>query len=92
MFLDEPTAGVDPVFRRTFWQLLYDMAEHKTTVFVTTHYMDEAEYCGRISIMHMGKLVELGNPRDLVRKHRANNLEDMFINLIRPNGVTGAAN
>ena len=92
VFLDEPTAGVDPVFRRTFWQVLYDMAELGTTVFVTTHYMDEAEYCGRISIMHMGKLVELGNPRELVRKYRANNLEDMFINLIRPNGVTGAAN
>jgi len=92
VFLDEPTAGVDPVFRRTFWQLLYDMAEQGTTVFVTTHYMDEAEYCGRISIMHMGKLVEIGSPRDLVKAHKAKNLEDMFINLIRPQGVIGAAN
>ncbi|PWB76136.1 ABC transporter ATP-binding protein [candidate division GN15 bacterium] len=92
VFLDEPTAGVDPVFRRTFWKLLYDMAETGTTVFVTTHYMDEAEYCGRISIMHMGKLVEIGAPRELVLKHRASDLEDMFINLIRPQGVTDAAN
>lgn len=92
VFLDEPTAGVDPVFRRTFWQLLYDMAEQGTTVFVTTHYMDEAEYCGRISIMHSGKLVELGNPRELVRAHNAANLEDMFINLIRPQGAPSAAN
>jgi len=92
VFLDEPTAGVDPVFRRTFWQLLYDMAGQGTTVFVTTHYMDEAEYCGRISIMHMGRLVEIGSPRVLVRTHKAKNLEDMFINLIRPQGVTGAAN
>lgn len=92
VFLDEPTAGVDPVFRRTFWQLLYDMAEQGTTVFVTTHYMDEAEYCGRISIMHMGKLVEIGNPRELVQTHQAKNLEDMFITMIRPQGATRAAN
>lgn len=91
VFLDEPTAGVDPVFRRTFWQLLYDMAEQGVTIFVTTHYMDEAEYCGRISIMHAGKLVEVGKPHELVRQYNARNLEDMFISLIQPRGVVGAA-
>ncbi len=90
LFLDEPTGGVDPVFRRTFWSLLYDLAEEGVTVFVTTHYMDEAEYCGRISIMHAGKLVELGRPLDLVRKHQAANLEDMFIDLIQTKGITSA--
>ena len=90
LFLDEPTGGVDPVFRRTFWSLLYDLAEEGVTVFVTTHYMDEAEYCGRISIMHAGKLVELGRPLDLIRKHRAANLEDMFIDLIQAKGVASA--
>jgi ABC-2 type transport system ATP-binding protein len=92
LFLDEPTAGVDPVFRRTFWRLLYELAGEGTTIFVTTHYMDEAEYCGRISIMHTGRLVELGNPRELVKQHHAANLEDMFIDLIRPNGGSRAAN
>jgi ABC-2 type transport system ATP-binding protein len=92
VFLDEPTAGVDPVFRRTFWQLLYDMAEQGTTIFVTTHYMDEAEYCGRVSIMHNGKLIEIGKPHELVKKYNENNLEDLFISLIRPKGGVSAAN
>jgi ABC-2 type transport system ATP-binding protein len=83
LFLDEPTGGVDPVFRRTFWGLLYQLAEEGVTVFVTTHYMDEAEYCDRISIMHAGRIIELGRPFDLVKKHAANNLEDMFIDLIK---------
>jgi ABC-2 type transport system ATP-binding protein len=92
LFLDEPTAGVDPIFRRTFWRLLYELAEEGTTIFVTTHYMDEAEYCGRISIMHNGRLVEAGNPQELVKRHNARNLENMFIDLIRPNGVSHATN
>jgi ABC-2 type transport system ATP-binding protein len=92
VFLDEPTAGVDPVFRRLFWELLYELADEGTTIFVTTHYMDEAEYCERISIMHNGKLIELGAPHELVRKHQASNLEDMFIDLIRPQGAAVAAN
>ncbi|MCM2271977.1 MAG: ATP-binding cassette domain-containing protein [candidate division Zixibacteria bacterium] len=90
VFLDEPTGGVDPVFRRTFWSLLYEMADEGVTIFVTTHYMDEAEYCGRISIMHAGKLVEIGTPTELVAKYGAANLEDMFIDLISPTGVIGA--
>lgn len=90
VFLDEPTGGVDPVFRRTFWSLLYEMADEGVTIFVTTHYMDEAEYCGRISIMHAGKLVQIGTPTELVAKYGAKNLEDMFIDLISPKGVVGA--
>ena len=90
LFLDEPTGGVDPVFRRTFWRLLYDLAEEGITVFVTTHYMDEAEYCGRISIMHQGRIIELGNPLELTKKHRAASLEDMFVDLIRYQEVNDA--
>jgi len=86
IFLDEPTGGVDPVFRRKFWSILYDLAEEGVTVFVTTHYMDEAEYCGRISIMHCGKIVELGKPFDLIAKYKAPNLETMFIDLIDSRG------
>lgn len=82
LFLDEPTGGVDPVFRRRFWGLLYELADEGRAIFVTTHYMDEAEYCGRISIMHRGRIVEKGKPFELVRKHGADNLEEMFVALI----------
>jgi ABC-2 type transport system ATP-binding protein len=80
--LDEPTAGVDPVFRRRFWEILYRLAEEGTTIFVTTHYMDEAEFCQRISIMHRGKLIEMGNPQELIRKYQQSTLQDLFVNLI----------
>jgi len=83
LFLDEPTAGVDPVFRRRFWEILYELSEEGVTIFVTTHYMDEAEYCGRISIMHQGRIVEVGRPFHLVQKLACDNLEDTFIKLIR---------
>lgn len=83
LFLDEPTAGVDPVFRRKFWHVLYELAEEGVTIFVTTHYMDEAEYCERVSIMHRGKIIELGKPFELIEKHGSANLQDMFIKLIR---------
>jgi ABC-2 type transport system ATP-binding protein len=82
LFLDEPTGGVDPVFRRRFWGLLYDLAESGVAIFVTTHYMDEAEYCGRISIMHRGRIVEQGRPYDLKKEHRHESLEDLFVDLI----------
>ncbi len=82
LFLDEPTGGVDPVFRRRFWGMLYDLADKGTTLFVTTHYMDEAEYCHRISIMHHGKIVELGKPAELIKKHQQPNLEELFVQLI----------
>ena len=83
IFLDEPTGGVDPVFRRRFWNILYQLAESGVTIFVTTHYMDEAEYCNRISIMHQGKIIEMGEPVTLIREHGKNNLEDLFVDLIQ---------
>jgi ABC-2 type transport system ATP-binding protein len=82
LFLDEPTAGVDPVFRRRFWDILYRLAEEGTTLFVTTHYMDEAEFCQRISIMHQGKIIKLGNPQELIKRYQQNTLQDLFVYLI----------
>ncbi len=87
LFLDEPTGGVDPVFRRRFWEILYRLADEGTTLFVTTHYMDEAEFCGRISIMHQGKIVEAGNPQELIRKYGQRTLQDAFVRIIAPDGA-----
>jgi ABC-2 type transport system ATP-binding protein len=87
LFLDEPTAGVDPVFRRRFWDLLYGLADSGTTLFVTTHYMDEAEFCRRISIMHNGRIVEIGEPQELIRRHGQKDLQDTFIHLITGAGA-----
>ena len=83
LFLDEPTGGVDPVFRRMFWNILYGFAHEGVTIFVTTHHMDEAEYCERISIMHRGKIVAMGQPRELVQSHGSLDLQEMLIDLIR---------
>ncbi len=83
LFLDEPTGGVDPVFRRKFWEVLYGLADSGTTLFVTTHYMDEAEYCRRISIMHRGKIIEMGPPHELIARHGKPDLQELFIDLIR---------
>jgi ABC-2 type transport system ATP-binding protein len=88
LFLDEPTGGVDPVFRRRFWDLLYGLADEGTTLFVTTHYMDEAEYCRRISVMHNGRIVEVGNPQALAAKYGQRNLEETFIHLITSEAKT----
>ena len=82
LFLDEPTGGVDPIFCRRFWEILYRLSDQGTTLFVTTHYMDEAEFCLRISIMHRGKIIEMGNPQELIKKHNQQNLQDTFIYLI----------
>lgn len=82
LFLDEPTSGVDPVFRRRFWGLLYELADRGVTIFVTTHYMDEAEFCGRLSIMHRGQIVAKGRPLDLLKEHQVPDLEKLFIQLI----------
>jgi len=90
LFLDEPTGGVDPVFRRRFWNILYQLAEGGVTIFVTTHYMDEAEYCNRISIMHQGRIVRIGTPSDIVDSHQADNLEDAFVDLIGKQSANNA--
>jgi ABC-2 type transport system ATP-binding protein len=90
LFLDEPTAGVDPVFRRKFWEILYNLAEEGVTIFVTTHYMDEAEYCGRISIMHQGKMVRIGRPHDLVSELKSKDLNEAFITLISAQETSNA--
>jgi len=82
LFLDEPTGGVDPVFRRRFWEILYHLSDQGTTLFVTTHYMDEAEFCRRISIMHQGRIIEIGKPQELIDKYHQPNLRETFIHLI----------
>ena len=84
VFLDEPTSGVDPITRRQFWELIYEAASAGTTVLVTTHYMDEAEYCDRISIMVGGKIGALGTPSDLKRQFDAASIDDLFVRLARP--------
>ncbi len=95
VFLDEPTSGVDPVIRRQFWEMIYEAADQDITVFVTTHYLDEAEYCDRVSIMSAGKIVALGTPRELVENMAARNntdqriqgksVEEVFIQISRQN-------
>ena len=84
VFLDEPTSGVDPVTRRQFWELIYDAAGAGTTVLVTTHYMDEAEYCDRISIMVAGCIGALGTPGELKRRFDVASIDDLFVRLARP--------
>lgn len=81
VFLDEPTGGVDPVTRRQFWELIYKAAERGITVFVTTHYMDEAEYCNRVSIMVDGRIDALDTPKNLKLKYDALNMNEVFIHL-----------
>lgn len=83
VFLDEPTGGVDPATRRQFWELIYDAAARGITVFVTTHYMDEAEYCDRISIMVDGKISALGTPGELKRRFRQPDMDHVFTHLAR---------
>jgi ABC-2 type transport system ATP-binding protein len=83
VFLDEPTGGVDPVTRRQFWELIYEAAERGITVFVTTHYMDEAEYCNRVSIMVDGKIEALNTPKNLRKQFNASNMDEVFQKLAR---------
>jgi ABC-2 type transport system ATP-binding protein len=91
VFLDEPTSGVDPITRRQFWELIYDAAAAGTTVLVTTHYMDEAEYCDRVSIMVDGRIGAMGTPADLKQQFGVASIDDVFVRLARPEGAAPAA-
>jgi ABC-2 type transport system ATP-binding protein len=84
VFLDEPTSGVDPITRRQFWELIYEAAHNGTTVLVTTHYMDEAEYCDRISIMVAGRIDAMGTPAELKQQFGADSIDEVFVRLARP--------
>ena len=87
VFLDEPTGGVDPVTRRQFWKMIYEASHDNITVFVTTHYMDEAEYCDRVSIMDMGRIEALDTPAELKKKFSASNMDEVFVKIARKETV-----
>jgi len=82
IFLDEPTSGVDPDSRRQFWLLIYELAARGKTVFVTTHFMDEAEYCQRVSIMQEGRIIELDSPQNLKEKYKSESMQSVFLKAI----------
>jgi ABC-2 type transport system ATP-binding protein len=83
IFLDEPTSGVDPVARRSFWLLIYQLAETGKTIFVTTHYMDEAEYCNRLAIMKRGEIIELSGPQELKKRYGVGSMQEVFLEAVR---------
>jgi len=83
IFLDEPTGGVDPKVRRDFWDSIYQTASNGTTIVVTTHYMDEAEYCNRICIMNQGRIEAIGKPSELKEKFEVKSLNDLFLKIVR---------
>ena len=83
VFLDEPTGGVDPITRRQFWEMIYEAAHRGTTLFVTTHYMDEAEYCNRVSIMVDGQIKALDTPAGLKKTYKTNSMDGVFQILAR---------
>ena len=83
VFLDEPTSGVDPITRRQFWELIYEAAHAGVTLMVTTHYMEEAEYCGRVSMMVDGKIEALDTPRNLKTQYEAQNMDEVFRKIAR---------
>jgi ABC-2 type transport system ATP-binding protein len=83
IFLDEPTSGVDPRARRNFWDLIYETCDLGKTVFVTTHFMDESEYCHRVSIMHDGRIIALDEPSDLKKKYGKSSMQDVFISVVK---------
>ncbi|RPG29346.1 ABC transporter ATP-binding protein [Flagellimonas sp.] len=83
VFLDEPTGGVDPITRRQFWEMIYKAANNGTTIFVTTHYMDEAEYCDRVSIMVDGTIEALDTPKNLKSHFGSDSMNDVFLKLAR---------
>jgi len=84
VFLDEPTSGVDPITRRQFWEMIWETAARGITVFVTTHYMDEAEYCDRVTIMNEGKIVALDTPAALRESYGTASIEELFVKITRP--------
>ena len=86
VFLDEPTGGVDPITRRQFWEMIHEEATTGTTIFVTTHYMDEAEYCDRVSIMVDGRIEALGTPAALKYSYGSESMNDVFVQLARNGG------
>jgi ABC-2 type transport system ATP-binding protein len=90
VFLDEPTSGVDPITRRQFWELIYEAAASGTTVLVTTHYMDEAEYCDRISIMVGGRIGAMGTPTELKSTFGVDSIDDLFVRLARPSSAASS--
>lgn len=83
IFLAEPTGGVDPITRRQFWEMIYAQAHKGTTIFVTTHYMDEAEYCDRVSIMVEGKIEALDSPKNLKKQFKVDSMNEVFLKLAR---------
>jgi ABC-2 type transport system ATP-binding protein len=83
VFLDEPTGGVDPISRRQFWDMIYEAAASGITIFVTTHYMDEAEYCNRICMMVDGRIEALGSPAALKKQYHTESINDVFYQLAR---------
>jgi len=82
LILDEPTAGVDPVSRRVFWQIIHELAKQDITILVTTHYMDEAESCDEVGFIFNGKIINIDSPSELIYKEKARNLEDIFISYV----------
>ncbi len=82
IFLDEPTSGVDPVSRRKFWDLIYEMSQGGTTVFVTTHYMDEADYCDRLALIYRGKIIAGGTPNELKQKHMTHDVLEIDVDRV----------
>lgn len=83
IFLDEPTSGVDPITRRQFWEMIYEAASGEVTVFVTTHYMDEAEYCTRVSIMEQGRIEAMDTPANLKEQFQGETMNEVFVQIAR---------
>lgn len=83
VFLDEPTSGVDPIARRNFWEQIFKTANEGVTVFITTHYMDEAEYCDRVSIMDKGEIAALDTPENLKAQYEVDNMYNLFLKIVR---------
>jgi ABC-2 type transport system ATP-binding protein len=87
IFLDEPTSGVDPMARRSFWDLIYETCDLGKTVFVTTHFMDEAEYCHRVSIMRDGKIIALDKPRELRKRYSKSSMQEVFVHIVNEKDI-----